>query len=557
MQHSQPRERIISMQIPDVNLDAIPDPATRQLVGQLLNLIETLAAENAALRLQVQQLRDENARLKGGSAKPDVKPPVPPAPLDHSSEAERRTRTPRAKPKKNATLTITREQRCVVDPATLPADAIRHDTAEVIVQDLVLQPEVIRFVREVWLVPSTGQTITAPLPNGYHGAFGPHIRALTLSLGHAANVSQPALLTFFQDAGIAIGAGTIARWLADHTGEWHDEAQAIHRAGLASSDWQATDQTSTRVDGQNEVCHVLGNGCFTSYHTRPGGTRQDVLAVLWGQEPLFRLNDDALAWLAVSSLSPRLQARLLLVLPWESDLSAAELTTRLAAGGVQLSAQQRQQVQDALAVAAYHAQTAVPIVRSLLSDDATVYHDITDAHALCWVHDGRHYAKLSPVVPQHQSLLADFRRDYWAFYRELVAYRAEPSASERVRLAGAFDALVAQRTGYEELDVRIAKTAYNRELLLLVLEHPELPLHNNAMELAARRRVRKRDVSFGPRSRAGARAWDTFQTISATAAKLGVRLYQYLCDRLQHPTTTPSLAERIGAQSRTAEFSPA
>jgi len=540
------------MQIPDVNLDAIPDPATRHLVGQLLNLIETLAAENAALRVEVQQLRDENARLKGGSAKPDVKPPVPPAPPDHSSEAERRTRTPRAKPKKNASLTITREQRCVVDPATLPPDAIRHDTAEVIVQDLLLQPEVIRFVREVWLVPSTGQTITAPLPDGYHGGFGPHIRALTLTLGHAANVSQPALLTFFQDAGVAIGTGTIARWLADHTGQWHDEALAIHRAGLTSSDWQATDQTSTRVDGQNEVCHVLGNACFTSYHTRPGGTRQDVLAVLWGQEPVFRLNDDALAWLAGTSLSPRLQARLLLLLPWERDLSAAELARRLEDGGVQLRAQQRQQVADALAIAAYHAQTAVPIVRWLLSDDATVYHDITDAHALCWVHDGRHYAKLSPVVPHHQALLADFRREYWAFYREVVAYRAAPSVAERTRLSAAFDELVAQRTGYQELDARIAKTAANRELLLAVLAHPVLPTHNNDMELAARRRVRKRDVSFGPQSRAGARAWDSFQTISATATKLGVRLYQYLCDRLLQPETTPSLAERIGERSRTA-----
>jgi hypothetical protein len=540
------------MQIPDINLEAIPDPATRQLVGQLLNLIETLAAENAALRVEIQQLRDENARLKGGSGTPDVQPPVPPAPPDHSSEAERRTRTPRGKPKKNATLTITREQRCVVDPATLPPDAIRHATAAVIVQDLVLQPEVIRFGREVWLVPSTGQTITAPLPDGYHGGFGPHIRALTVTLGHGANVSQPALLTVFQDAGVAIGTGTIARWLGDHTGQWHSEALAIHRAGLASGDWQATDQTATRVDGQNEVCHVLGNACFTSYHTRPGGTRQDVLAVLWGQEPVFRLNDAALAWLAVTTLRPTVRHRLMQVLPWDTDVAAADRTMRLAAGAVRLNTQQRQQVWDALAVAAYHAHTDVPVVRWLLSDDAAVYHDITDVHALCWVHDGRHYAKLSPVVPHHQTLLADFRRDYWAFYRELVAYRAEPTGPERTRLSGAFDALVAQRTGDQDLDARIAKTASNRDLRLAVLAHPELPLHNNAMELAARRRVRKRDVSFGPQSRAGAQAWDTFQTIGATAAKLGVRLYHYLCDRLRHPNTTPSLAERIGERSRTA-----
>lgn len=90
------------------------------------------------------------------------------------------------------------------------------------------------------------------------------------------------------------------------------------------------------------------------------------------------------------------------------------------------------------------------------------------------------------------------------------------------------------------------------ELLLGVLSHPEIPLHNNAMELAARRRVRKRDVSFGPQSEAGARAWDTFQTIIATAAKQGVRLYDYLLKRRTEPELTPSLADRISGRSRPA-----
>lgn len=544
------------MQIPDINLEAIPDPALRHTVGQLLNLIETLAAQNAALRVENQQLRDEIARLKGASGRPDIKPPVPPPSFDHSSEHQRRERTPRGKPKKNASLTVTREVSCVVAPASLPPHALRHDTTEVIIQDLVLQPEVIRFVREVWRSPSTGDTITAPLPEGYYGGFGPHIRALALALGHGANISQPALLRFFQDAGVAIGAGTIARWLTDHSGQWAAEAQAIHCAGVASGEWQATDQTSTRVDGHNEVCHVVGNAHFTSYHTRPGGSRQDVLAVLWGQEPVFLLNEDALAWLAHTTLSARLHARLLELLPWDSVMRASELQALLADGALQLNAQQHQQVWDALAVAAYHAQTDVPIVRQLLSDDASVYHDLTDAHALCWVHDGRHYAKLTPVIACHQGLLAEFREDYWTLYRELVAYRACPSASERTRLAAVFDQLMARRTGYDDLDARIAKTAYNRDLLLAVLDNPHLPLHNNDMELAARRRVRKRDVSFGPQSRAGARAWDTFQTIAATAAKQGVRLYDYLCARLLHPDSTPSLAERIAERSCNAAPNP-
>jgi len=75
------------------------------------------------------------------------------------------------------------------------------------------------------------------------------------------------------------------------------------------------------------------------------------------------------------------------------------------------------------------------------------------------------------------------------------------------------------------LDERIAKTQAHGERLLHVLDHPEIPLPNTALAQAARRRVRKRDVSFGPQSRAGAQAWATFQPISATAIKLGVRGY--------------------------------
>jgi hypothetical protein len=541
------------MQIPDVNLDAITDAAARQVIGQLLNLIETLAAENQALRVENQQLRDELARLQGGAGKPDVKPPTPALPPpDHSSERERRIPKPRHKGRKIGILAPTRTAPCVVDPASLPPDAIRHGTTEVIVQDLLLQPEIIRFVREVWLVPRTGQTITAPLPDGYQGAFGPHIQALTLALGHAANISQPSLLTFFQDAGIVIGKGTIARWLRDDRTCWQADAQAIHHAGLASTAWQATDQTPTRVDGRNETCHVLGNPFFTVYQTRPGGTRQDVLAVLWGQEPCFRLNADALAWLDATCINRVLLTQIAAALPWDTDLSATDLIRRLDGAGVTLGPQQRQQVWDALAIAAYHAQTVVPIVRRLLSDDASVYHLLTDEHALCWVHDGRHYAKLTPLVPVHRDLLAAFRTDYWAFYHQLVAYRTAPTARERTRLRARFDELFTRRTGYDALDERIAKTWANQELLLLVLSHPDLPLHNNAMELAARRRVRKRDVSFGPQSRAGAQAWDTFQTIIATATKLGVRVYAYFLGRLTAPATTPTLADHIRERVRLA-----
>jgi hypothetical protein len=543
------------MQIPDLNPDSIADLATRQIVIELLNVIEALAAENAAQRVDIQHLRDEVARLKGRSAKPDIKPPTPPPsppPADHSSEAERRTRTPRGKPKKNETLIVTHEERCVVDPATLPPDAVRHGTTDSIVQRLRIDVEVVRFVREVWYVPSTHTTITAPLPPGYRGGFCPTIHAMVPALGHGANVSQPALLTFLRDVGLRIGTGTLARMLLDPDGRWADEADAIHRTGLATGSWVATDQTGTRVEGKNEVCHVVGNAWFTRYHTRPGGTRQDVLAVLWGQALRYRLNDESLAWLQASSLPNPLVRRLTQALPRDTDMTAAELQQHLRTAGITLNRQQVQPVRDALAVAAYHAQTQVPVLGWLLSDDAPVYDHLTATHALCWVHDWRQYAKLSPRVPHHQAALAAYGKRYWTFYRALLAYQQAPTPEEQARWEDAFDALVEDETGYAALDDRISKTADKRAQLLAVLKHPDIPLHNNAMELAARRRVRKRDVSFGPQSRDGARAWDTFQTLAATAAKLGVGFFHYLRDRIVTPETTPTLAERVAHRAGVA-----
>ncbi|MBC8300685.1 MAG: transposase [Pelagibacterales bacterium] len=69
------------------------------------------------------------------------------------------------------------------------------------------------------------------------------------------------------------------------------------------------------------------------------------------------------------------------------------------------------------------------------------------------------------------------------------------------RLYNGFDTLFSKTTGYIELDKRIEKTKNKKSELLLVLEFPEIPLHNNASELAVRVQVRKRDVSLQTRTK--------------------------------------------------------
>jgi hypothetical protein len=89
-----------------------------------------------------------------------------------------------------------------------------------------------------------------------------------------------------------------------------------------------------------------------------------------------------------------------------------------------------------------------------------------------------------------------------------------------------------------------------RWLKLRVLEHPQLPLHNNASELGARVQARIRDVSFQTRSEEGTKIKDTFLTINQTAKKLGVSFYDYVYDRVAGKFELPSLADLIAQKTQ-------
>ncbi len=169
--------------------------------------------------------------------------------------------------------------------------------------------------------------------------------------------------------------------------------------------------------------------------------------------------------------------------------------------------------------------------------------------SLCWVHEGRHYKKLSPVIAYHRELVTGFLKQFWELYDQLLVYRQCPTPEESERLEAEFDRLFATCSGYDALDARIVKTRGKKACLLMVLKHPEIPLHNNPAELEARRRVRKRDVSFGPRTRDGLKAWDTFMSLAATTRKLGISFYQYIHDRISQANQIPPLSSLIEARS--------
>lgn len=512
-----------------------------------------LAAARAALAAEREQPRGKRrGEGKGGPKPPGSTPSAPSTrPENRSSEAERRNaegRRPWEKTRKNAFLEMDETRVLDGEPGTVPLGAVFERYEEVLVQDLVLLRRNTRFRRARYRLPGGGSYLV-PLPPGYHGQFGPGLRTLSLSLNYGANVSMPLLHRFFQHADIRISRGQVSRFLTEGLDAWVAEAEAAIRAALTYQPWLQIDDTRSGVRTEHGCCHVLGNDLATFYVTTDRGDRRSVIEALFLGAPIaYRLDERALSAMEIWGVAGYVRERLKTMIgtaPTSGEPFERWLDLRFPT----LDADARERVLTAAALAGYRAQTEIPIAQGLLSDDAAVFRGLIDAHALCWLHDFRHYLELVPEWAYQERQFQSFKRRYWKLYRRLLRYKEAPAAREAQALEAAFDRLVDENRAPSFLAECIARTRKNKRKLLQVLQHPDLPLHNNAEELDVRRRVRKRRVSFGPVSGAGRKAWDTLQSLCGTLEKLGVSAWSFFHDRVHETGEIPPLPELIAQKA--------
>jgi len=464
----------------------------RECIVMLLNLVESLKSDNRELREQVQCLRDEINRLKGEQGKPNIRPRKRKrTSSNHSSERERHEPKKWKKSRKLDRIKIDHIEVLDVETERLPADARFKSYEDTVVQDLDIRTNNILFRKKKYHSRSESKTYLAELPRGYEGQFGPGLKSLAIVMSFGMQATEPKILEFFDNFGIQISSGQLSNILIKDKAIFHTEKDAVYEAGLRSSPWQHMDDTGARVSGQNQYCQIVCNPLYTAYFTTEKKSRLTVIDVLRNfSERTFLLNAKAFELLHSLKLPARVVRRLKRF-PQDQELSEAEFTGLLDEHLPDLGPLQRNRALDAAAVAAYHAQLEFPVVRLAICDDAPQFKLVTEELALCWIHDGRHYKKLVPYVAHHRQLLDAFQKRYWVFYKQLLDYRGHPTAKDHVRLADQFDELFSTVTGYDALDKRIAKTKAKKHFLLMVLDHPEIPLHNNPAELGARRQVRQ------------------------------------------------------------------
>jgi hypothetical protein len=120
------------------------------------------------------------------------------------------------------------------------------------VQDLKIEPQNTRFLKEAYYSPSLKKTFVAELPPGYDGEFGPGIRSEAIFLKWVCGTSEPNTLEFFEEHGVRISAATVSRMLTKKNVEiFHEEKADLYEAGLETGSYAQIDDTSARVNGRN------------------------------------------------------------------------------------------------------------------------------------------------------------------------------------------------------------------------------------------------------------------------------------------------------------------
>ncbi len=507
----------------------IPPAEQTPLVLALLEIIRRQDAE-------IKALRDEIHKLKGNTQRPKIEPSRLLKPAQRKSGRSRSKRPGSEKRRKTQALEIHQDVSLVVED--LPAGTRIEGYRNFVVQDLRIAAHNTRYRRTVYRLPD-GSLQVAARPADVRGHFGVGLKQFVLYQVHQTHVSQARLLEQLREYGIDISAGQVNEMLLEGHDAFHAEKDALLPTAREVSGVLHTDDTSARHRGQNAVCTHIGNELFATFHTTDSKSRLNFLRLLCQPEERYTLNEEMRTCLELLGAPQKLQQRV-------AALREATFTGH-EAFGKQLSRWRIQSDKHRTLVCEAALYGTLLTERwyddlAIVSDDAPQFKLFGFVHGLCWVHAERKVSRLIPLTSKHQQAVERLRDQIWKFYGRLKAYRAAPSPAESKRLAAEFDGLVRQRTGYPALNEALMLLDAKRDGLLAVLEHPQIPLHNNLSESDIRECARLRKVSGGTRNDLGRRCRDTFLSLKKTCRKLGVSFWQFLNDRLTGAATIPPLA---------------
>lgn len=498
------------------------------IVVELLELIEQQSET-------IQLLKDEIARLKGQKPKPKIKP----SNLDKKIDEDIKKSKKKRRKKRSKTKNIVIHEDCPLHPEKIPAGSKFIDYQDYVVQDIILKNWNKRYRRGRWQTPS-GDFITAKLPDGVDGHFGSGLISFVLYQNYGCHVTQPLILEQLRELDVDISAGQINNILIKNQDIFHNEKEELLSTGLKVSGHINVDDTGARHKGKNGYCTHIGNEYFAWFESTHSKSRINFLKLLRVKNSDYVINSDALEYMSANKL-PQYQLDKLVAIKHQVFTDEERWLNCIHSIGIKTKSHIKIATEGSLVGSLIHHGFNTNL--AIISDDAGQFNVFL--HGLCWVHAERTIHKLIGHTEKHQTILDNIRGDIWQLYRDLKIYRLNPDDWLKTKLEKRFDHLFQQKTGYSSLDLALKRIYNNKSELLLVLNRPDIPLHNNLSENDIREYVKKRKISGSTRSDTGKQCRDTFISLKKTCRKLGISFWRYLEDRVCQKNSIPPVAELI------------
>jgi hypothetical protein len=517
--------------------DEIPLSEHSQTFKLVLEVCQSQQERIALLEETVAQLKDEIAILKGEKPRPKIKSST----LNQDQqEGEGPRRGEKGKDrragqgKRSKELEIHETQ--ILEPEPLPAGSVFKGYEDYLVQGLRIRLHNTQYRRARYQTPR-GETLMGELPAAVRGShFDPELRSYILLQYYQQHVSQQLILKELEAFGVQISSGQLNRLITERHESFHAEKAEMLQVGLAVSSYINVDDTAARHQGQNGYCTHIGNELFAWFASTESKSRIDFLELLRAGHTDYMIDAAARAYMHHQQLP---QAQLHRFAEDRAFADQAVWETHLRTLGITTERHLRSATEGALVASLLRHGVSPALV--ILSDDAGQFKVAGFLNALCWIHAERTIHTLLPFSDANRAAQAAVRSQIWRFYQDLKAFKCTPSDVEKRSLAMRFDNIFTQKTSFQTLNLALKRIHANKTELLLVLERPEIPLHNNLSENDIRDYGKKRKISATTRSEAGRAARDTFLSLKKTCQKLGISFWHYLQDRLARQNHLPPL----------------
>ena len=526
------------MSLSKIQIPCVPEEEKTPIVLQLIEIIEQILVVNQQLSEQIQLLKDEIARLKGQKPKPNIKPSKLESVFKDKEKKDSSGKRP-GSDKRSKTAEIIIHDTIPIAPEYIPPGSSFKGHQPYTVVGIKIEPYNVRYLLERWQTPD-GNYIVGKLPPEVQGHFDSELKRYILYQYFQCHVTQPLLLEQLLEWEVDISSGQLNRILIEDKDVFHLEKDEILSAGLKVSDYVNVDDTGARHDGKNGYCTHIGNELFAWFQSTDSKSRINFLELLRAGQKDYVINEDALEYMnnqglgksIVQLLKDHCRKQFADIMEWEAHLKELQIVNH-------------RHIKIATEGALIGSVLFNGLPRSLVivSDDAGQFNVFN--HALCWIHAERLINKLIAPSEEKRKILEDVKEQIWDFYAELKEYKVSPNKTKRIQLQERFRKIFTQKTDFQTLNLALRRLYENRDELLLVLDRPEIPLHNNLSENDIREYVKRRKVSGSTRSELGRQCRDTFTSLKKTCRKLGVSFWKYLLDRISKRNEIPLLPELI------------